>query len=210
MRKAVAKNENGDVVQTFESVNDAAQFFNMKHTLLLYYIKRGIQINGLYVDYLEERSPIKKKKTYIPKKCHFEEKEVELDREKYLIIKYEVKDKVVEYLTPFIAEYQTKADAEKGIGERLRKVEEIAKQVLSKKGFSYGAKASIERESFPLRVYEEFTLPAGEYTALIIRLGSGKGDNWWCVVYPPLCFSTTTNNVVYKSKIQEIIRSFKK
>lgn len=93
MRKAVAKNENGDVVQTFESVNDAAQFFNMKHTLLLYYIKRGIQINGLYVDYLEERSPIKKKKTYIPKKCHFEEKEVELDREKYLIIKYEVKDK---------------------------------------------------------------------------------------------------------------------
>ena len=125
-------------------------------------------------------------------------------------VKYEVKDKVVEYLTPFIAEYQTKAEAEKGIGERLRKVEEIAKQVLSKKGFSYGAKASIERESFPLRVYEEFTLPAGEYTALIIRLGSGKGDNWWCVVYPPLCFSTTTNNVVYKSKIQEIIRSFKK
>lgn len=125
-------------------------------------------------------------------------------------VKYAVKDRVVEYLTPFIAEYENKQEAEQGIVAHLQKIEEIASQVLAEKGFSYGAVASVERESFPLRKYEEYTLPAGEYTALILRLGSGKGDNWWCVVYPPLCFSATTKNVVYKSKIQEIIRSFYK
>ena len=44
-------------------------------------------------------------------------------------------------------------------------------------------------ENFPTRVYGDYTLPAGEYSALIIRLGRGEGDNWWCVVYPPLCFA---------------------
>ena len=49
---------------------------------------------------------------------------------------------------------------------------------------------------------------AGEYTALIVRLGRGEGDNWWCVVYPPLCFAATNSDVVYKSKIKEIIENF--
>ena len=125
-------------------------------------------------------------------------------------VKYAVKDRVVEYLTPFIAEYENKQAAEQGLAQRLKEIEEVACAVLKEKGFAYGATASVERETFPTRTYEDFTLPSGEYTALILRLGSGKGDNWWCVVYPPLCFSATGKNVVYKSKIQEIIRSFKK
>lgn len=124
-------------------------------------------------------------------------------------VKYEVKDSVVEYLTPLVAEFKTKAEAETGIEKRLEQIAEVATNVLRKKGFSYAATANIEKENFPTRVYGDFTLPAGEYSALIIRLGSGKGDNWWCVVYPPLCFAATDTNVVYKSKIYEIIQSFK-
>ena len=79
---------------------------------------------------------------------------------------------------------------------------------MKEEGFSYGASAELETENFPTRVYGEYTLPAGEYSALIIRLGSGEGDNWWCVVYPPLCFAAVDTDIVYKSKIKEIIENW--
>ena len=120
-------------------------------------------------------------------------------------VKYYVRDALVEFLTPLVADYQEKEAAVKGIASKLKEVEEIASAVLRAKGFSYGATAEITKESFPTRVYGEYTLPAGEYTALIIRLGRGEGDNWWCVVYPPLCFAAPSNEVVYKSKLKEII-----
>ena len=123
-------------------------------------------------------------------------------------VKYAVRDSVVEYLTPLVADYQTKEEASKGIEDNLSQVVATAEATLKKNGFSYGAKASLKQEEFPTRVYGEYTLPAGEYSALIIELGSGKGDNWWCVVYPPLCFSGVDTNVVYKSKIKEIIQRF--
>ena len=119
-------------------------------------------------------------------------------------IKYLVRDEVVDLLTPLVAEYPTKAQAVEGIAEHLYYIEVRAGAVLRKAGFSYGAKAELKTEYFPTRVYGEYTLPAGEYTALILRLGEGAGDNWWCVVYPPLCFAGT-QDIVYKSKILEII-----
>ena len=96
----------------------------------------------------------------------------------------------------------------KKIGAKLGEIERVAARVLRENGFSYGARASLRREQFPTRVYADATLEAGEYDALILELGSGKGDNWWCVVYPPLCFTSGNGNVVYKSKIAEIIKRF--
>ena len=125
-------------------------------------------------------------------------------------VKYLVRDDIVAYLTPIAAESETKAEAEDKIRDRIQEVERVATNALRSRGYSYGARASIRKESFPTRVYDGYTLPAGEYSALIIELGSGKGDNWWCVVYPPLCFASPTGkNVVYRSKIAEIIRSWK-
>ena len=124
-------------------------------------------------------------------------------------VKYLVRNELVSYLTPLVAEYETKAAAVKGIEQRLTGLEGIAQRVLAENGFSYGASASITTERFPTRVYGEYTLPAGAYTSLIIRLGSGSGDNWWCVVYPPLCFTSGQGNIVYKSKIAEIIKRWK-
>ncbi len=125
-------------------------------------------------------------------------------------VKYRVRDRVVEYLTPLVAEYADKQAAMQGIAKKTGEIAAVAARVLREEGFSYGATAELTQERFPTRVYGEHTLPAGEYSALIIRLGSGKGDNWWCVVYPPLCFAATDTNVMYKSKILEIIENFKK
>jgi stage II sporulation protein R len=125
-------------------------------------------------------------------------------------VKYRVKERVVEYLTPLVAEYPTKEAAMQGLSKELHRLSAVAEGVLREEGFSYGASAELKRESFPTRIYGEYTLPAGEYAALIITLGKGEGDNWWCVVYPPLCFAATDANVIYKSKILEIIQEFQK
>ena len=125
-------------------------------------------------------------------------------------VKYLVRDALVEQLTPLVAEYDSKAEALIGVQAHLREIEQTAMKVLRRNGFLYGATATLSVESFPTRVYNGYTLPSGEYSSLIVRLGSGKGDNWWCVVYPPLCFTAPSGqNVVYKSKIAEIIQKWK-
>ncbi len=123
-------------------------------------------------------------------------------------VKYKVKDAVVRYLTPFIAECKTKVDAQKMLQERLVEISAVADNVLRQNGFDYGSNSSIKREEFPTRVYGELELENGFYDALIVELGSGEGDNWWCVVYPPLCFTGEGVGYVYKSKIKDVIDDF--
>ena len=126
-------------------------------------------------------------------------------------VKYQVRDKVVEYLTPLVANCHTQTAAFEGVNGELREIASVATAVLHEQGFPYAATAELTTEQFPTRVYEGYTLPAGEYAALIIRLGRGEGDNWWCVVYPPLCFAADTGTkTVYKSKIIEIIEDWKR
>lgn len=123
-------------------------------------------------------------------------------------VKYYVKEKVVEYLTPIVSECKTKKAAESAINGSVSGIEKVCDAALKEKGFSYSAKATVKEELFPTRTYNDLTLDGGIYDALIIELGSGKGDNWWCVVYPPLCFTESRVSYVYKSKIKEIIDGF--
>lgn len=125
-------------------------------------------------------------------------------------VKYKVRDRIVAYLTPLVAQYESKEKAWFGLEKKTGEIALAATQVLREEGFSYSASAKLTKETFPTRVYDGYTLPAGEYSALIIELGRGEGDNWWCVVYPPLCFAATDTNIVYKSKILEIIEAWKK
>ncbi len=123
-------------------------------------------------------------------------------------VKYRVRDAVVAYLTPTVAECGTKEAAMSAVRKELSAISAVADKVLRENGFFYGARASLKQEEFPTRVYENATLGAGIYDALIVELGEGTGDNWWCVVYPPLCFTAGNGNIVYRSKIAEIIAKF--
>ena len=123
-------------------------------------------------------------------------------------IKYLVKDAVVKYLAPFIANCDTKEKAEKMLLNSLDGIETVADKTLKSAGFNYTSKASVKNENFPTRSYQSLTLESGFYDALIIELGSGKGDNWWCVVYPPLCFTGEGVGYVYRSKILDVINDF--
>ena len=123
-------------------------------------------------------------------------------------VKYLVKDKIVSFLTPYIAECNTKQKAEKMLENNLNAIQNVAEQVLRQNGFDYSAKVQVRKEQFPTRIYDGVRLESGVYDALIVELGSGKGDNWWCVVYPPLCFTESGQGYYYKSKILYIINDF--
>ena len=124
-------------------------------------------------------------------------------------VKYKIKAEVVNYLTPLITECNSKEQAITLLNLHKLNIEKVCDKVLSDSGFGYKAEVAVRNELFPTRVYGEFTLNEGFYDALIVELGKAKGDNWWCVVYPPLCFAGNDTNVVYKSKILEIINRFK-
>lgn len=127
-------------------------------------------------------------------------------------IKYKIKEAVVDYLTPLIAAGSTFQDAYNILKANLDNIEAVADRVLSANGYAYTSSASLKDEYFPTRSYGEYTLEDGYYDALILNLGTGEGNNWWCVVYPPLCFigaeGNSTKNIVYKSKLVEIVQKF--
>ena len=123
-------------------------------------------------------------------------------------VKYRVKDAVVEFITPLAAQCETKAEAISLINANIEGIERVCDDTLRENGYYYGANAEIRSESFPTRVYGDLTLESGVYDALIIELGSGTGDNWWCVLYPPLCFTSATQDVTYRSLIYDIITKF--
>jgi len=123
-------------------------------------------------------------------------------------VKYIVKDEVVKFITPYAAQCVDKNTAIELIESILPEIEEVCDRILKDNGFDYTSRAQVRAEQFPTRVYGDLTLEAGLYDALIIELGTGTGDNWWCVIYPPLCFTSGTQNVEYRSAIYEIIKKW--
>ncbi|MBR2337279.1 MAG: stage II sporulation protein R [Clostridia bacterium] len=123
-------------------------------------------------------------------------------------IKYIIKDEIVEYLTPFIAQCHSKDETAQVITQKKKTLEYLIDEILRQNGLKYSSRISLKNEKFPTRVYDGFTLESGYYDAVIVELGEAKGDNWWCVVYPPLCF-TDGKNVKYSSLILQIIEEFR-
>lgn len=127
-------------------------------------------------------------------------------------IKYTIKDDLVNYLTPLVSQCNSFDEVVDMIDDNINDMENLCDNILTDNGFSYTSKIMINEEYFPTRAYGEYVLESDFYDAIIVNLGEAKGDNWWCVVYPPLCFlnakNVDKNNIVYKSKILELINNF--
>ena len=127
-------------------------------------------------------------------------------------VKYLVKDRVVDFITPYLIGCDTKQKSIDIITLLIDDIEDECNKVLVKNGFGYNVSARIDKEYFPTRSYSNLTLEEGVYDALIIELGSGCGDNWWCIIYPPLCFVNKSENKVqniqYQSYLMDIIKKY--
>lgn len=129
-------------------------------------------------------------------------------------LKLAVRDAVLSAGSPlFDGEVNTKNAAEIAKSE-TKYLEQAAQAVIDENGFDYGVKIEVGKSRFPTRVYEDVTLPAGEYTAVRVILGKGEGHNWWCVMFPPMCLSAAEGDAslsdVLSQDALELTRSGKK
>ena len=105
------------------------------------------------------------------------------DTEAEQAVKLAVRDEVLAYLQPVLAGAENKAQAQAVLDEHMEDIRAAARTAAGDRQVA----VTLTEEFYPTRVYEDFSLPAGEYTSLRVILADGAGRNWWCVVYPPLC-----------------------
>ncbi len=114
-------------------------------------------------------------------------------------VKLLVRDAILSECSDLFESDSTLASAESTVAENLSRIESVADRVLSENGFEYTSSAELDYEEYPTRVYENITLPAGRYRSLRLKLGSGEGRNWWCVLFPPLCNKASASSEDFAS-----------
>ncbi|HHW41536.1 MAG TPA: stage II sporulation protein R [Syntrophomonadaceae bacterium] len=123
--------------------------------------------------------------------------------------KYLVRDALVSFLKPQLEKAAGYNEAREIVLENRRQIASIARETLDNAGFKYPVRVLIGRFTFPARAYGNIVLPAGGYEAVRVVLGEGKGANWWCVLFPPLCFVDISSTNVGMSDsgkgIQEVV-----
>lgn len=102
-------------------------------------------------------------------------------------LKLEVRDRILQESAGMMNGVRDKSEAEQAVSERLEQIRRIAEDEIRKQGYAYPVGVQLAKTYFTTRTYGDVTLPAGDYDALEVTIGSGKGHNWWCVIFPPLC-----------------------
>lgn len=122
-------------------------------------------------------------------------------------LKYKVRDKILEYTNTLIdVNSNSKEDIINIANQNIDILKSIAQNTVYENGFNYNVNISIGNFYFPTKYYGDISLPAGYYDALRIEIGNAKGQNWWCVMFPPLCFVDVTSGIVpddSKENLQE-------
>ena len=126
-------------------------------------------------------------------------------------IKQDVRDKMQKELYTLLENTKSTKEARNLIRGNMDNFNKILQEEMADKEYSYTIDYGMHE--FPEKTYKGITYEAGEYESLLVTLGEGKGDNWWCVLFPPLCLleaeeTTNTNEVEYKSFIKELIEKY--
>lgn len=119
-------------------------------------------------------------------------------------LKRKVRDEVIKQISPKFENLKDITQAKQLIADNIALIENITAKVLSDNNKAYGAKVALGSFDFPTKSYGNLTLPAGSYQALKITLGDGKGQNWWCVMFPPLCFIDIAHGVLPEQTMDKL------
>lgn len=117
------------------------------------------------------------------------------DSEADQAVKLEIRDGIIAYLQPILAELPSATEAKAWLEGHLEELKAVADQILAENGFTDTATVTVRKEAFDTRRYDTFTMPAGVYDALRITIGDGSGRNWWCVVFPQLCLPAVSDGM---------------
>ena len=120
-------------------------------------------------------------------------------------LKLAVRDAVGSRMAELLSDVPDREACEQVVEAHLPEIAETAQAVVREAGYEYEVHAAIEETEFPSKTYGKFTFPAGKYEALRVVIGEGEGHNWWCVLYPPLCFVDASSGILPESS-KEIIK----
>lgn len=118
------------------------------------------------------------------------------DSEEDQSLKYKVRDNLLKYMNEICVDCSTKQEAIEKVYEYQDNFKQIALETIKNEGYSYDVNINIGNFEFPTKHYGDISLPAGFYDALRVEIGEAKGQNWWCVMFPPLCFVDISSGIV--------------
>ena len=166
-----------------------------KHTVLLYILILSLgTILSLYIPKQEQAA---QETMVIPEEAIRLRILANSDLEQDQNVKRLVRDEVNKEITNWVATLTSQDEAKSVIQAGLPQLQQIAEEVVAEQGLDQSVKIDFGKVEFPTKLYGQYLYPAGEYEAVLITLGAGEGANWWCVLYPPLCFlDFSTGNAV--------------
>lgn len=129
------------------------------------------------------------------------------DSEEDQALKLKVRDKIIDKMSIKLESVESLDDAREILNSSIEEVNSIAKEVIAEEGFDYDVKTMLSNENFPDKIYGDYIFPQGNYEAYRVIIGDGMGQNWWCVMFPPLCFVDESKNTVDSSKLEDSIKS---
>ena len=118
------------------------------------------------------------------------------DSEEDQNLKYKVRDSLIGYMNTLTNDMNTKDEVIKIAGKHIQDFKDIAQNVVKENGYNYEVNVEIGDFSFPTKTYGDISFPSGFYDALKVEIGKAEGQNWWCVMFPPLCFVDVSSGVV--------------
>ena len=119
-------------------------------------------------------------------------------------LKYKVRDNLIKYMNEICNDATSKEEAILIAQNHIDDFKNMAKQKISDEGFSYPVDVKIEKSDFPTKYYGDIVLPTGKYDALKVKIGNACGQNWWCVMFPPLCFVDISSGIVPDESKKEL------
>ena len=122
-------------------------------------------------------------------------------------LKYIVRDHLLAYMNELCANCSTKQEAITIAQQNIETFKEIALNTIREEGFDYSVNVRIGNFEFPTKHYGDISLPAGYYDALRVEIGEAKGQNWWCVMFPPLCFTDVSSGIVPEESKEDLENS---
>ena len=126
------------------------------------------------------------------------------DSEEDQNLKYIVRDKLIEYMDTLSENCSSKEDVIKIASTHIEDFKHITQDTIKKHGYSYSVQVEIGNFEFPTKTYGDVSFPSGFYDALKVKIGEANGQNWWCVMFPPLCFIDVTTGIVPEESKQEL------
>ncbi|MGL5414194.1 MAG: stage II sporulation protein R [Clostridium sp.] len=121
-------------------------------------------------------------------------------------LKMKVKNEVIKYMDTILKKSKSLDMTRALLKENESKIIDIAEGIIKEEGYEYSVKIEFKKENFPEKIYGNIILPQGEYEAFRILIGDYKGENWWCVMFPPLCFTDVTKGEISYEETEEKMR----